>query len=285
LIEHIIDTLVGFLGKLLPFKWAQYEFMRRALLALLLTGPITGAMGVHVVNLRMSFFADAISHSAFAGIAVGLIIGIQPKFTLIGLALLVAFGIARLIRRTDLSTDTIIAIFFAGTVALGVAIISRQKAFGQSLDAFLFGDVIAVSSLDVFLAICLFIAVFAYLLHAHNQLIMIALDANLASAEGIRVELQQMLFSLLLAMTVAISINTVGILLVTAMLVVPAATARNLTFGAGSNFWWSVGIATAAGLLGVVSSFYFETATGATVVLFSIVAFIISMIYRWVKRR
>src|SRR5450759_4418616 len=132
------------MDRLLPFAFAEPAFMKRALLALLLTAPAAAALGVPLVQHRMAFFSDAIGHSAFTGVALGVLLGVSPSWTMVAFGAIVAVAITLVKGRTELSSDTVIGVFFSTVVALGIAIISREKGLTRNLQAFLYGERVAV---------------------------------------------------------------------------------------------------------------------------------------------
>jgi zinc transport system permease protein len=272
----MINMIFSALDIILPFKWLEPEFMKRALLALLCVAPACAAMGVMVVNFRMAFFSDAVSHSAFTGVALGLLFAINPMITLVIFGVLVGLGITQLRSRTDLPTDTIIGVFFSGAVALGIVIISHRRALGRLLEAFLYGDVLAISRGDLKMMFVLLIVVLGFIGYSYNELFLIGLNEDLSRTRGTRVKLYNYAFSILLALVVTVSIRAIGILLVTAMLIVPAATARTLAKSAGGMFWYAIGVSLISAVSGLAASYHFDTATGATVILVATILFALS---------
>ena len=138
--ESLLSPLYWLIAHVLPLECMQLGFMQRALLGLLLLAPMAAATGIQVVNFRMAFFADAISHSAFAGVALGIILSLNPHFTMPALALAVGLGIMAVQRRSSLSVDTVIGVFFSGVVAFGLAIVSRSRNVATDLQRFLYGE-------------------------------------------------------------------------------------------------------------------------------------------------
>lgn len=290
--SHVLPAIDGVLERILPAKWGEFRFMRYALIECVLLAPICAAMGVKVVNFRMAFFSDAISHSAFAGIAIGFLLNeglaqagvfFDPRIALILFALVVGLAIAFVRRKTELSTDTVIGVVFSTVVALGIAIITssgdRQANFGR----YLYGDILTLDATDLGLSLVLAGAVLAFMAVSFNRLALVGLNDELAHSRGVRVRLHDYLFSLLLALVVAVSIRTAGILLVTAMLIVPAAAARNLARSLGGMFWWALLIGLLSGLVGTIASFsaYLENVgTGAVIVLAAALFFALSFAAR-----
>lgn len=256
---------------LLPFDCLQPRFMRQALAALLLLAPMTATMGVQVVSFRMAFFSDAISHSAFAGVALGLLFAVDPHLSMPLFGILVGLGIMAVRRHSELSSDTIIGVFFSAVMAFGLAVVSRNNAVARDLQQFLYGDILTITETDIGWLLALFVALIAFQVWGYNRLLYIGLNPIIARAHRIRVGLCQYLFAGLLALVVMFSVWAVGVLLVTAMLIVPAATARNLARTAGGMFWWSILVSMTSAVIGLVLSAqeWMGTASGATIILVS----------------
>ena len=276
----------------LPFEWAHQQFMIYALLECVLLAPICAAMGVKVVNFRMAFFSDAISHSAFAGVAIGYLLNellaryggqFDPRISLIVFGLIVGMGIVLVRRRTGLSNDTIIGVFFSGVVALGIAIVTSSGARTADFQSYLYGDILTLDAADLVLTAILAAIVVVFMLVGFNSLLMLGLNAELAHSRGVRVRAYEYLFAMLLAMVVTVSIRTAGILLVTALLVVPAAAARNVARDAGGMLRWAVLFGLASGLSGTLASYspyLHNMSTGAAIVLAASILFGLSFLAR-----
>lgn len=264
---------------LLPFDSLRPRFMQQALLALLLLSPMTAAMGVQVINFRMAFFSDAISHSAFAGVALGLIFAVDPHLSMPLFGMLVGLGIMALQRHSALSSDTVIGVFFSAVMAFGLAVVSRNNAVARDLQQFLYGDILTISETEIRWLLLLFAALALFQFRGYNRLLYIGLNPVIARAHRIRVALYQYLFAGLLALVVMFSVWAVGVLLVTALLIVPAATARNLSRTAGGMFWWSILVSVTSAVAGLALSAqeWMGTATGATIILAACAWFILSL--------
>lgn len=281
-------TAIPAIQQVLPFRSHPFEI--NALCECLLLAPLCAVMGVKVVNFRMAFFSDAISHSAFTGVAIGLLLDqllasrgrhFDPRIALILFGLIVGLGIAAVRRRTDLSTDTVIGVFFSAVVALGIAIVTTSSSRTAEFTRYLYGDILTLDAADLGLTAILAVCVALFMLLSFNPLTLIGLNHELAHSRGIRVRFYDYAFSFLLALVVTTSIRTTGILLVTAMLIVPAATARNLARGAGGMFWWAILVAVVGGLGGTLASFspYLDNVgTGAAIVLATTALFCISLV-------
>ncbi len=280
----------------LPFAWANYSFMVNALLECILLAPLCAAMGVQIVNFRLAFFSDAISHSAFTGVALGLLLHeaatrwggtFDPRITLIGFALVVAFAIAMVRRGTELSTDTVVGVFFSTVVALGLAIVTASGSRAAGFQRYLYGDILTLDAVDLAITAFLAVLVVVSMCVGFTRWTLIGLNAELAHSRGVRVRLYDYLFTLLLALVVTVTIRTAGILLVTGMLLVPAATARNIARTAGGMFRWAVVIGVAGAMTGTLLSFSprFEgISSGAMIVLLASVLFALSLVLRRLRR-
>jgi zinc transport system permease protein len=266
----------------IPLECMQVAFMQRAFFALLLLAPMAATLGVHVVNVRMSFFSDAVSHSAFAAVALGLLLGIHPRFAMPLFGVLVGLGIVAVQRGSSLSPDTVIGVFFSGTVAFGLAVVSRESAAARDVQQFLYGDILTITQADIAWLLLLCLALISFQILAFNSMIHLSLNPQMARAHGVRTALCQYSFAALLALVVMFSVQAVGVLLVTALLVVPAATARNLGRSAGAMFWWAalVGASSAVGGLLLSTRDWPGTASGATIILIACVWFCLSMAVR-----
>ncbi len=282
-----LSPLYILLGRLLPFDCLQARFMQQALVGLVLIAPMSAAMGVQVVNFRMAFFADAISHSAFAGVALGLIFTVSPQWTMPIFGLVVGLAIMALQRRSTLSTDTVIGVVFAGVMAFGLAIVSRDASVARDLQRFLYGDILTIGDAGILTLAALFVAVMIFQAWGYNRLLYVGLNATVAQTHGIRVAGYQFAFAGLVALVVMLSIWAVGVLLVTALLIVPAAAARNLARSAGAMFWWAILVSTTSAVAGLVISaqIWARTATGPTIVLCGFAWFLVSQAVAMNRRR
>ena len=279
--------LYASLSHLLPFDVMQARFMQQALIGLLLIAPMAAAMGVQVINFRMAFFADAIGHSAFAGVALGLIFAVSPHWTMPLFGLAVGLAIMAMQRRSALSTDTVIGVVFAAVMAFGLAMVSRDRGVARDLQRFLYGDILTITEPELLGLALLFVLVMVFQAWGYNRLLYISLNSVVARTHRIPVATCQYLFAGLLSLVVMFSVWAVGVLLVTALLIVPAAAARNFARSAGSMFWWSLLVGATSSVAGLLISAqeWAHTATGPTVVLCGFAWFIISQAVARVRRQ
>lgn len=272
---------------LLPIDCLQLGFMQRAMVGLLLLAPMSAVMGLIVVNFRMAFFADAISHSAFAGVALGLIFALDPDWTMPLFGLAVGLGIVILQKHSNLSNDTVIGVFFSAMVAFGLAIISRERSLVRDLQRFLYGDILTINDGQILGLIALFLVLMTFQWFSYNQLLYIGFNPGLARAHRMAVNLHQYIFAGLLSLLVMFSVQSLGVLLVTALLIVPAAAARNLAVSAGGMFWWTLLISISSAVSGLLLSAqeWARTATGATIILVACLWFLASLPLAMLKKR
>ncbi len=265
---------------LIPLDCLQMRFMQQAMLGMLLLAPMASALGVEVINFRMAFFSDAIGHAAFAGVALGLLLAVPPRVSMPLFGVLVGLGIVAVRRKSSLSADTVIGIAFSAVVAFGLAVVSRAEGIARDMQLFLYGDLLTITEGEITFLSVLFVVLLLFQIAGYNRLLLIALNPVMARSLGIRVALWQYAFAGLLALVVMFSVWAVGVLLVTALLIVPAATARNLARSAGGMFWWALLVGLSSAFAGLVLSAqeWLSTSSGATVILVACCWFALSLV-------
>jgi zinc transport system permease protein len=258
-------------------EFLSYPFIQRALAASIMVGVLCPFVGNFVVLRRMSFFSDAISHSAFAGIAVGALLGIDLSVSSIAVALLIALFIAFLSEKTRLSHDTVIGVAFSGAIASGMLIMGMLKGYRVDLFTFLFGDILAITFMDLLLLFAVSILTVAILLFFLKPLIQITFNMDLAKVEGVNVRFFEYMLFFIIAVVVTVSLKIVGIILVTSLLIVPAAAAKNVASNMRGLFVLSCIFGLISGIGGLIGSVYLNTSSGPTIVLVSIGIFLLTM--------
>lgn len=229
---------------------------------------ITAALlGVFVVVRRMAFFTDAVSHASLTGVAIALLIGINPFIGALLMSVFIGFMVARLIRQGRQEMDTVIGVLFSAALALGVLLIGRLQGMRTDLMQYLFGDVLAVRSTDVWAAIVLLVATLFVGYFIFKQLTRMVVNEEMARIDGVRVNLVELLFLLLLAAVVAVGLKVVGVILMGALMILPAATAQYLTHSFRTMLGASVLLALFSMVVGLFLSAIFSTSSGPTVVL------------------
>lgn len=261
---------------LLPFQWAHYTFMKNALFGVLLVTPMFGLLGTMVVNNKMAFFSDALGHSALTGIAIGVILGIKnPLWSMLAFSLILAVVIIKVKNVNTSSTDTIIGVFASTAVALGVVILSYRGGFTK-YSIYLIGDLLSITPNDLLLLVTVCIVVIIIWIISFNKLLLVSVNQLLARSRGINVPFYEYMFTIIVAVIVTISIQWVGVLIISSMLVLPAAAARNISNNMREYHIYSIAIALISGLTGLILSYYSGSASGATMVLISSVFFAIT---------
>ncbi len=269
---------------LLPYDWANYLFMKNALLGVLLVTPIFGLLGTMVINNKMAFFSDSLGHSALTGIAIGVIWGIpNPIWSMLLFSILLTIAILIVKKANTASTDTIIGVFSSTAVALGIVILSRNGGFNK-YSVYLIGDLLSISQTDLVTLGLVFIVVFILWIVVFNKLLLVSVSQALARSRGLRVNFYDYLFTILMAVIVTISIQWVGILIISSLLILPAAAARNIAQNMRQYHVCAVSAALISGLAGLILSYYWGTATGATIVLVSALFFLGTFMFKVLGR-
>lgn len=282
----MLDLYYRLIDVLLPFSWAQYAFMKNALLAVIWITPVFALLGTAVVSNRMAFFSDVLGHSALTGVALGVILGVtDPFWPMLIFLVVLAVGVNWVQNVTKSSTDTILGVFFAGAVAFGIVVLSKGGGFNK-YTTFLIGDILAVSPQQLVLIAGLFLLVIIYWYFYSNALSLMSVNPVLARSRGINVRWLEISFVILLAVVVAVSIRLVGILIINSLLVLPAAAARNLANNIRQYTHVACLTSVVSGICGLILSYYWGTASGATIVLFCCAFYILSAIFvKWVHKR
>ena len=262
----------------------EFAFMQRALAAAVLVGLLCGVLGFFVVLRRLAFIGVGISHSAIGGVAIGILAGWSPLLTGAVFAVAVALGIALVSQSDQISEDTVIGVFFSGSMALGIVLFSMKSGYQQDLFSYLFGNVLAISTTELVALACASAAILAVVVLTFKEHLMIAFDEEVAAAYGHRVVALNVLLLVMLALTVVIGVRLVGLLLIQALLVVPAAIAALWA----ANFRWQVLLAAAvgslSGILGLVLAYHFDLAAGGSIVMVAVALFFIALLARLLVR-
>jgi len=249
------------------------EFILRALAAGLLVASMAGCLGTVVVWRRMAYFGDALAHSSLLGVVLGLIIGVQPIFGVLVSSLIFAVLLIRLKRTTELRDDALLGVLAHGALALGLVIWGSMEHANVDLYAWLFGDILAVTETDLlYITMVTVIVLVSYKL-IFQKLLSISVDEDLARAEGIQSEKILLVFVALIALFVSTAIQAVGILLTTAILIIPAATARLLAESPAGMVQGSIAVGVLAVCGGLLLSFSFDLVTGPAIVLVAVILF------------
>ena len=272
-----MTTLYAALQALLPFEWAAHHFMLNAFLAILLVTPLFGLLSTMVVSNRMAFFSDSLGHGAFTGIAIGVLLGsVSPLLSLVLFSIAFAVFITYIQTKSTASTDTIIGVFSSTAIALGLMMMSYGGGFNK-FSSYLIGDILSVTPEDIGALACVFLLVLALWGVLFNRLLVLSINASFARSRSISSFWVESAFAALLAVIVSISIQWVGILIINALLVLPAAAARHAAQNVKQYHLISVLTALSSGVTGLLLAYYFNMAAGATIVVVSAVVFFLTL--------
>jgi zinc transport system permease protein len=257
----------------------QLPFMQRALLAGIALGLILPFFGVFVTLRRMSFFGDGVAHATLAGVAIGIIAGISPFLAALGIGALFGAGVYLLERKTNISSDALIGVLFTGGLALGIVLISWQRGYQPELISFLFGSILSVSAQDLGVILGFTVLIVLALLMFSRQLTLIALDKEGAWLYGVRTELLDFFFYVLLSITIVLGVKLLGIILVSALLIIPPTIAKMLA----PSFKTLIGESVIAGevfiVMGLLVSYFLDLPSGATIILVGVVSFLLVAVW------
>jgi len=265
----------------LPFEMLHWDFMKNALLALLLMAPLFGLMSTMIVTGRMSFFSDALGHSAFTGIAIGSIVGIAAP---LWAAVLFSIGFSLLFSwvrsRSNQAADTIIGVFSSSAVALGIFVATMGGGSFTKYNKYLIGDILSITPGEIGILALTLLAVLIFWGLFSNRLCLTAIHPQLASSRGVPVGLSQTLFTTAIAVVVTLSISSVGLLILNSLMVLPGASSRNVARNLKQYHGYSVLFALAAGIGGLVVSYYLGCSAGAAISLILAGIFAITFCFR-----
>lgn len=272
-----MNEIYEILENIFPYTWIEYDFMKNAFIAVLIITPLFGILGTMIVNNRLAFFSEALGHSALTGIAIGVILGIfDTNLSMVIFAIIFALFLNKIRRKKAIATDTIISVFSSFSSAIGLVILSRGGNFSK-YSSLLVGDILSITNLEIIYLVIIFIVTLTFWCLCFNKLHAISVNEALARSKNIRVNLIDNIFVILIAFIVMFSIKWVGILIINALLILPAASSRNLASNMREYHLFSVLISLFSGILGLILSYYNNTATGPTIVIIASIFFFITL--------
>ena len=258
-----MQNIYWFLDKFMPFEWLEYDFMKNAFLATILIGLLFGFLGSMVVNNKLAFFSEALGHSALTGIGIGVILGVSDTiYSMIFFAMIMAVCIWLIEKRKTISTDTVIGVFSSTAVALGLVLLSKGGNFNKYSN-YLIGDILSITENEIILLAITFVVTIAVWSILFNKLVLSGINASIAKSRRVNADVLKLVFILILAVVVMISIKWVGILIINSLLILPAATARNISKNIRQYTVLSVVFSLVSCLIGLIGSYYMERAAGA----------------------
>ena len=266
---------------LLPLEMLRWDFMRNAMLAILIMSPLFGILSTMVVTGRMSFFSDALGHSAFTGIAIGCICGMAaPIWAAVGFSLVFSLLFSYVRSRSNQAADTLIGVFSSAAVALGIFVATLGGGSFTKYNKYLIGDILSVTPGEIGLLAMVLLAVIVLWVIQSNRLTLAVVHPQLASSRGVRTDLANTVFSAAIAVVVTLTISSVGLLILNSLLVLPGASARNVAKNMRQYHAFSVAFALIAGVGGLVVSYLWGSSAGAAISLTLALIFTVSFCFR-----
>ena len=277
-----MEGIYSVVRTILPLEAYQYSFMIRALLAVILLTPALGLLGTMAVNHQMAFFSDGLGHSAMLGIGLGMVLGLRSDLvSMLIFGVIWAVLICVIKQSGAATTDTIILVFSSTSIAGGLLLLSRSDKLSKSL---LIGDILAVMPQDLLYLLLLLTGVVILWIVLYNSLLMTSVDPFLARSRGISTRLIECAFVVTVAIAVMISIHWVGMMLINALLILPAAAGRNIARTSRQHALYTVLIALLSGIIGLTVTFYLDASAGASIVLVSAVMYALSLVIRTARK-
>lgn len=280
-----MELIYDIMDKLMPFEFMKYTFMKNSFLAILIATPIFAILGTMVVNKKMAFFSDAIGHSALCGIAVGTVFGFTDRsLSMVIFAVIFSMLLNYVKDRTTYGADTIISVFASVAMSLGLVLLSAGGSFNK-YTSYLVGDILSITAQEIaFLAVC-FVLVIIFWLLAYNKLSAASINRTLAKSKGINGQVLDYLYSAFIAVVIMFSIRWIGVLLINSLIILPAASSRNISYNTRQYHLFSVLISLVPGIAGLIISYYTGTPTGPMIVLMlGAIFFVTFVIHSAVKK-
>ncbi|PMB19791.1 metal ABC transporter permease [Fischerella thermalis] len=259
----------------------QFPFMQRAMVGAVLMGIVGGLLGCFVTLRQLSFFSHAVGHAALVGVALGVLLQLNPTWMLLPFTLVFGVVVIYFIDKTDLASDSVLSIVLSGALAIGIILSSLIQGYRGNLMAVLFGDILAIDLTDLILTMLVLVGGSIFLLSTLRQQILLTLNLGVAKIQGIPVQIYRYGFVVLLSLAVAVAIKAVGVLLVNAFLVIPASTAKLMSHHFGRFLLLSVIVGSTTSIAGIIASGLFNLASGPSIVLVQFLAFV--AVFGWVK--
>lgn len=263
----------------------HYEFMQRAFVAGALIGLTAPLIGIFLVVRRYSLIADTLAHVSLLGIAIGLILNINPFVTAIIASVIASIVIEQLRSEKKLLTESVLSLFLSGALAMAVVLISITKGFNANLYNYLFGSISIVSANDIYIIIALASILIFAVLYFFKDLFLLSFDSELAIVNKVPVKFINLFLAILAALQVSISIRAVGVLLIGALMVIPVITSFQFGLGFKKTLILSIIFSEVSIFFGLYISYYFDLASGGTIVMLNLLFFVISLLFNKFKVR
>lgn len=274
-----MEVIYNILETSLPFDFIAYDFMKNALIAIVLLSPLFAVLGTMIVNNKMAFFSDALGHSALTGIAIGMLFGISNNIAMIIFAIIFSILLNLVKHKTAYGADTIISVFSSIAIALGLAILAGVGNFNK-YSSYLIGDILGISQDEIIYLAIAFVVILLVWIFLFNKIHTISINTSIAKSKGINVLLIDNIFVISIAIIVMLSIKWIGILLINSLLILPAASSRNIAKNMRQYHLFAIIISLVSGIAGILISYYINVPTGPAIVILSGVFYFITFILK-----
>ena len=275
-----MEAIYSILETIIPFEFIYYAFMKNALIAIILITPIFAILGTMIVNNKMAFFSDALGHSALTGIAIGMVLGVTNiNVGMILFAIIFALLLNYVKNKATSGADTIISVFSSIAIALGLALLAQSGNFNK-YSSYLVGDILSITDTEILYVFIAAIFVYVFWYFTFNKLNVISINSTLAKSKGISVKKIDNIFVVLIAIIVMISIRWIGILLINSLLILPAASSRNIAKNMRFYHLFAILFSVFSGITGLIVSYYFNIPTGPMIVLISGAIYFITLFFK-----
>ena len=274
-----MEVIYNILETILPFDFITYDFMKNALIAIVLLCPLFAILGTMIVNNKMAFFSDALGHSALTGIAIGMLFGISNNIAMVIFAIIFSILLNLVKHKTTYGADTIISVFSSIAIALGLAILASVGNFNK-YSSYLIGDILGISQEEIIYLAIAFVIILLVWIFLFNKIHTISINTSIAKSKGINVLLIDNIFVISIAIIVMLSIKWIGILLINSLLILPAASSRNIAKNMRQYHLFAIIISLISGIAGVLVSYYINIPTGPAIVILSGIIYFITFILK-----
>ena len=275
-----MEAIYSILETIIPFEFIDYAFMKNALIAIILITLIFAILGTMIANNKMAFFSDALGHSALTGIAIGMVLGVTNiNVGMILFAIIFALLLNYVKNKATSGADTIISVFSSIAIALGLALLAQSGNFNK-YSSYLVGDILSITDTEILYVFIAAIFVYVFWYFTFNKLNVISINSTLAKSKGISVKKIDNIFVVLIAIIVMISIRWIGILLINSLLILPAASSRNIAKNMRFYHLFAILFSVFSGITGLIVSYYFNIPTGPMIVLISGAIYFITLFFK-----
>lgn len=280
-----MDYIYKFLDSAIPFDFISYSFMKNALIAILISSPIFALLGTMIINKKMAFFSDAIGHSALCGIAVGVLFGFtNHSLSMILFAIAFSILLNFVKDRTTYGADTIISVFTSIALALGLTLLSLSGSFNK-YNSYLVGDVLSISKNEIlYLLVCLVLVIVLWIF-AYNKINAESINRTLSKSKGINGVVFDYIFSAFIAVVIMLSIRWIGVLLINSLVILPAASGRNVSSNTRQYHFWTIIFSVVMSVTGLIVSYYIHVPTGPMIVIMLGCTFFVTFIIHAARKK